>query len=1284
MKRLLILCTLLIGISALPTSAILDTNQNQLSDLWERAFNGGNLFPPGFDLQADEDGDGWTNAEEEAAGTDPFDPNSPGGLLRPDITHIPESWADLNGDGIEEHTPEAIIISWPTIAGKQYSLLYSPDLADWLPVPGETLVGEGTILDYHITLTGDDRIFWRVAVTDIDSDGDGLTNAEEFVLRTDPHNAQTIAGIPDLWLATHFTNILLASGPSAIDPNGDPDGDGWTTLVEYQNGTDPNKSDTDGDGIPDNLDPQPNVPRGAPPEIISQSASDSQVVNLRAGEELTVLLTVNNPAGPPVATSDMVLFVNGTEASATFTKVAGNQFSFSWDAEIHASYPNEVLQSLAVRFRDSENATAWLSLGSCDVAEWEGEIAMSPILYGTSNEVGKSLEVVSHINSRRYADGFGNPYSASARFYRGPRNIAVRDSATHGTIATFQIPTNVDSPLFITRFSASAITLIQTIEAGDFMAFPHNSAFIFNNISGQVRFDWDGVVTNVAAHATGFQDYAEAWGSSPINLYWWLNGQMRALAETVWSHAQPFTYAFERRVFSAYAVDDSFTPRVVGFVVWSEIPASITPHQAGTLEFPGAPIHPFAIAKEGSLFVVPSGTYHEILYKVDPAAEQLTDGIKLHLGQTGGQTTPPQDGIGLYESTSSGLVPVALDTAGDILLSPTQNSTLYRKLTGSDGLPLFLKRTSTADQPHTLNIRLLSKYETNKETTIATVNLVAVDLDVNGNGYLDDSCDGLSTYLPGYEGTEAVLHTGDSFETVQYAGPQEMKLIIPGLGTGAVDAATFKILNPTSYFGYCGNAIAKGSTSEDEDINSGADFSFEAANDTREIEGTIEANQVWAPIFCKDYGAWCQVEITLKKNGTVIGGPIIMTLPLDNNGDKLADVWQDKQIGEWNDQFGASRPLTDFERNKMQPDATGKYPDDEEADSDGANNGDGGRDLPAMAAIGDGLTVLEEYRGFIFDGGPDTTAGQHKRLSIARKELLVECSVENELTSLDKNGAGTNQDVLSSFNFSSVMSDASSLYRDSARGVAIDLYWVKDALILPGPIVNYEDYFSARGGWEYNVNYEAGTYRVEYTKPGLSPVTVIGAGVTLHDRAWRLLSQAEHDDLYNAKKIGTVWFDAMQAANRNSNLEAFAKLSLPTRRGDLIGGISKDDQGQDIIDPAVFRFLKDEGDHSVGNDSGARIAVAALCDEGTASQWANTHDRPYFEWEFNPLLRQVVAHEIGHLIRPGGHYDAGAPHDTVMNGWPFYTDGRVVGNSTLHWDIEEIKTIKLPARSILR
>jgi len=43
-KRFLLLCTLLIGGGVLPLSAIIDTNNNGLSNLWERKFDNGDLF----------------------------------------------------------------------------------------------------------------------------------------------------------------------------------------------------------------------------------------------------------------------------------------------------------------------------------------------------------------------------------------------------------------------------------------------------------------------------------------------------------------------------------------------------------------------------------------------------------------------------------------------------------------------------------------------------------------------------------------------------------------------------------------------------------------------------------------------------------------------------------------------------------------------------------------------------------------------------------------------------------------------------------------------------------------------------------------------------------------------------------------------------------------------------------------------------------------------------------------------------------------------------------------
>ena len=93
----------------------------------------------------------WTNAQEAAAGTNPFDPNPPEGIVRPQLTNIPAVWSepDENGDSVIV-TPVSMFMEWQTIPGKQYTLLYSPDLIDWLAVPNEMFIGSGSIWGYGI------------------------------------------------------------------------------------------------------------------------------------------------------------------------------------------------------------------------------------------------------------------------------------------------------------------------------------------------------------------------------------------------------------------------------------------------------------------------------------------------------------------------------------------------------------------------------------------------------------------------------------------------------------------------------------------------------------------------------------------------------------------------------------------------------------------------------------------------------------------------------------------------------------------------------------------------------------------------------------------------------------------------------------------------------------------------------------------------------------------------------------------------------------------------------
>jgi len=89
--------------------------------------------------------------------------------------------------------------------------------------------------------------------TDEDSDGDGLTDGLEVTyLGTDPTNPDTdgdgvIDGVED---ANH--NGIIEIGVGESDPRlSDSDGDGLTDGDERDGGSDPLLSDTDGDGVSD-------------------------------------------------------------------------------------------------------------------------------------------------------------------------------------------------------------------------------------------------------------------------------------------------------------------------------------------------------------------------------------------------------------------------------------------------------------------------------------------------------------------------------------------------------------------------------------------------------------------------------------------------------------------------------------------------------------------------------------------------------------------------------------------------------------------------------------------------------------------------------------------------------------------------------------------------------------------------------------------------------------------------------------------------------------------------
>jgi uncharacterized protein (DUF1800 family) len=205
MRSLLHIAAALAALFLVPKTlhAALDLNSDGLPDVWAIVYNVASINPNG-----DADGDGFTNAEEAAAGTNPFAPND-----RVQITGIS---SDIHG----------VHLTIPTRAGKRYQVQTCASLApaNWSNVESAHAGIEGN-LTVTINLPGALQRYYRVIVSDVDSDGDGVSDWEELQLGLDPHNTHSggPGGPNDLAAATGAlgstsTFTIYAVDASATEP----------------------------------------------------------------------------------------------------------------------------------------------------------------------------------------------------------------------------------------------------------------------------------------------------------------------------------------------------------------------------------------------------------------------------------------------------------------------------------------------------------------------------------------------------------------------------------------------------------------------------------------------------------------------------------------------------------------------------------------------------------------------------------------------------------------------------------------------------------------------------------------------------------------------------------------------------------------------------------------------------------------------------------------------------------------------------------------------------------
>lgn len=686
------------------SQAIVDTNANGVSDLWEKQYNSGELFPETFDPQADPDYDGWTNAQEADAGTNPSEANPPDGYLSPDIAHIPAVYISPEEEGGEPvlSTPEAVTITWPTLAGKQYTLLYSPDLAQgsWTPLEAP-FTGNGGEVTYNLALAAPDHLFWRVAITDTDTDGDHLTNFEELQIGTNPALADSDGdGLGD----KEEIDVGADSWLPDTDGDGIRDGLDPAPMTGY-----PITADTDGDGIPDNLDTAPQISRGPAPTIAVETSLRDEVTDLQKGDVLKIPFVVSNSAGPAPGTNDLKLIVGGAEdATGSFSALGNGRFLLTWESRLSADYPTTIMRNLVIRFRDAAGATASKDLGRFDVAE-----CAVPLAFLAVRELQNSdwnLEIFTHTG------GIPKPQTELPLgaqgwdiAYRGPRVLVFKKNGA--AVLTTTVPSLSYPLLRIKEGLDGAFSLKSSHDLSDTGTYPNSSYWFNNHSTATLKFTPTGMISSGGEVFATLPEPPLPPGDpmTPVTGHYLDGSEERIWFNTYWgleSKMPSLLFFHQVDIWEIPSVTESRRFALGSVELGASVSGHLKFHTAAPFGYSGLPSTTTAFAAPAQ-YLVGKGNWHEIAIRV---GSEFTSGatacrIKLGTREAGYSSLgAPQGGWEILRRTDTGYEPFPL-AGGSVDITPEHP--LFQKLTSSQGLILAVKAGADIDLPHELEVELL-------------------------------------------------------------------------------------------------------------------------------------------------------------------------------------------------------------------------------------------------------------------------------------------------------------------------------------------------------------------------------------------------------------------------------------------------------------------------------------------------------------------------------------------------------------------------------------------------
>ncbi len=165
-----------------------------MSDIWEMIYGAGALPPNG-----DADGDGFSNLEEARAGTNPF---------------VAASYPRLQ---LELLFPATAQLAWDSFPGKRYTIQSRPSLTGAWSNEFPFIASAAFSLTNFPATNG--ARFFRLAIDDVDSDGDGVADYEERALGFNPDTPRTDRNDQtDFYRITNGLSAASVVTVAALDP----------------------------------------------------------------------------------------------------------------------------------------------------------------------------------------------------------------------------------------------------------------------------------------------------------------------------------------------------------------------------------------------------------------------------------------------------------------------------------------------------------------------------------------------------------------------------------------------------------------------------------------------------------------------------------------------------------------------------------------------------------------------------------------------------------------------------------------------------------------------------------------------------------------------------------------------------------------------------------------------------------------------------------------------------------------------------------------------------------